>query len=826
MISPVSIYMQIKQKIGLLYIDGDNSVKRVFADFNTYYNDVRVGGYIILHKIYSETSGSRVLLEHLKAYRAIPNHVELIEMPTGDFGIAVLHKKTDKALHIMLPEPNRFKRIQHKLLGKTPWFPVKIVPTSKYQLQINLIDIDTKNPITGARVICPQLWEKFRITDANGSIVFDYYLSNRYIFEISAPNYFTPDDVFIDISAKKLLHQSTIVLKKKPSEVIIAISDAESGKPIPAAIIDCQSEWNDSKITDQNGILRLETYLDKQYVFNISADGYLSKDNVTINVLADLMVQNFTISLNILPTLMIKVVDNLLNKPISNAKFSCSQLSPLITDQDGNISLEHCLPDQYIFDIVANGYHSQQQIPIEIKATPALQTFTIELEMQWALFERMNLINKIEIPPRFSKATNSYKSVISAEDFTVKRLFEEIAALANTGGEIHLPEGQLELTETLKLPSNLRLIGVAGKTELIFKDVDFGLMIQNHNGIEVENLRIRHQGTHKFCAAVLITQATDLSFSNVEIIKPRAVGFLFADNVHRTRLEHCSVYEANLVGFMMVRNVWNTILQSCVAEGCKQGGVFLTDLKLPSHIDSLDFHNQIHHTSEIIGNFAPFDPQDPLPYRNSLIDCTFRYNRKMGITTDGVGYLNVINCVIANNDCEGITIDNGSWGCQILNCHIYNNGWRGLQDETELNQDFVEQMGIMEDGSSKAKLPGISLDNAAYCRIENNSIEDNWGDGVKFVRSVYACTVANNLITHNNKGINDKFHFFGVLIGVAQRQHSEQSDFPSCHNSIINNDIIGKHYAGIHLLAGTSHNLVKDNRIIDATFVDIEDHTN
>ncbi len=537
------------------------------------------------------------------------------------------------------------------------------------------------------------------------------------------------------------------------------------------------------------------------------------------------MVQNFTINLTILPTLMIKVVDKLLNKPISDAKLSCSQLSPLITNQDGNIVLEQCLPDQYIFDIAADAYHSLHQIPIEIEATPALQSFTIELEMQWALFERMNLINKIEIPARFSKATNSYKSIIPAEEFTAKLLFEEIAALPNTGGAIHLPEGQLELTETLKLPSNLRLIGIAGKTELIFKDVDFGLIIQNHNGIEVENLTIRHQGTHKFCAAIFITQATDLIFSNVEIIKPRAVGFLFADNVHRTRLEYCSVYEANLVGFMMVRNVWNTILQSCVAEGCKQGGVFLTDLKLASHIDPLDFHNQIHHTAEIIGNFAPFDPHDPLPYRNSLIDCRFSYNRKMGITTDGVGNLNIINCVIANNDCEGITIDNGSWGCQILNCHIYNNGRRGLQDETELNQDFVEQMGIMEDGSSKAKLPGISLDNAAYCRIENNSIEDNWGDGIKFVRSVYACTVANNLITHNNKGINDKFHFFGVLIGVAQRQHPEQSDFPSCHNNIINNDIIGKHYAGVHLLAGTSHNLVKDNRIIDAIFTDIEDHT-
>ena len=155
------------------------------------------------------------------------------------------------------------------------------------------------------------------------------------------------------------------------------------------------------------------------------------------------MVQKFTISLNILPTLMIKVVDNLLKKPISNAKLSCDQLSPLITNKDGKISLKRCLPDQYIFDIAADAYHYQHQIPIAIEATPALQTFTIELEMQWELFERMSLINQIEIPARFSKASNSYKSIIPAEEFTAKRLFKEIAAFAKTGGEFTYQRGNL-----------------------------------------------------------------------------------------------------------------------------------------------------------------------------------------------------------------------------------------------------------------------------------------------------------------------------------------------------------------------------------------------
>ncbi len=209
---------KIKQKIDLLYIDGDHSVTGVFADFNTYYDDVRIGGYIILHDIYPEmcgVDGPRVLIDHLKAYRTIPNHIELIEMSTRDgFGIAVLHKKTDKALHIMLPEANRLKRIQHKLLGKIPWFPAKIVATPKYQLQINVIDIDTNNPIVGAKLTSPQRCYEFRITDANGVIVLDHYLPNRYLFDISAPDYITQNDFLIDISAEKLLYKFTIALKK------------------------------------------------------------------------------------------------------------------------------------------------------------------------------------------------------------------------------------------------------------------------------------------------------------------------------------------------------------------------------------------------------------------------------------------------------------------------------------------------------------------------------------------------------------------------------------------------------------------------------------
>jgi parallel beta-helix repeat protein len=286
---------------------------------------------------------------------------------------------------------------------------------------------------------------------------------------------------------------------------------------------------------------------------------------------------------------------------------------------------------------------------------------------------------------------------------------------------------------------------------------------------------------------------------NIDIISPRAVGVLLADKVYETKIIGCKVSCAGLVGIMLIRDVNETLIKNCTAEYCQQGGVFLTDLKLPENIDPLDFEAQLHHTDKVIGNFGPFSAQDPSPYRTDIIACVFQHNRKMGITTDGVAYLSVKNTVISKNDCEGITIDNGSWGCIIQNCHIYNNGWRGLQHEQELGIDFVSEMGLMDDGSSKAKLPGISLDNAAYTQIENNHIECNWGDGIKLVRAAYASAVVNNLIENNNRGVNDRFHYFGVLVGVAERQHAEQHDFASCYNRITGNTILGQHFSAIHL---------------------------
>ena len=474
-----------------------------------------------------------------------------------------------------------------------------------------------------------------------------------------------------------------------------------------------------------------------------------------------------------------------------------------------------------------------------IKSEPLISPMWRPDEKSWPLLKRIYFNAQSGYPPASHDLDGFYSDelnrpiqirTITPEDFSFDRLLEELSTLPVSGGEVHLPPGQFRMEGQIDMRSCTRIVGSPDRTELIFDNSDYAVRIVGSPGepmrnIGLENLRITHIGEHKFCAAVFVSHAHGAFLKNIEMTAPRGVGFLFSDGVVGTRLTGCSVRQAGLVGFMMVRDVRDTVLDSCVADKCGQSGVFLTDLKLPPAMDPLDFDAQIHYTNEVVGNFAPFSPEDPSPQNTTLNNCSFCSNRKMGITTDGVGHLRVINCIIGKNDCEGITIDNGSWGCVIQNCRIFGNGWRGFQHTNELSVDFVKDMGLMEDGSSKAKLPGLSFDNAAYCRVENNSIQGNWGDGVKFVRAGYAITVTGNIIADNNKGQNDRFHFFGILIAGAPRQHPDQNDFPSCHNRIENNDIWGLHYAGIHLLSGTIGNLIQKNRISGYRVLDIEDHS-
>lgn len=184
---------QLQNKIDFLYIDGDHSVAGAFADFNTYYNDIRLGGHLILHDIYPAmcgVDGPRVLLDCLREQGIAPRCLEIIEMNTRDgFGIAVLRKISPEPIYLEIPNV----------------YPVSYsTVNASYPIRIQITDSRTALPIAGAVVKCPQRFNEQRISNLEGFLELEQYTPNRYVFNISAPGYNVKNNILIDLTQTPL----------------------------------------------------------------------------------------------------------------------------------------------------------------------------------------------------------------------------------------------------------------------------------------------------------------------------------------------------------------------------------------------------------------------------------------------------------------------------------------------------------------------------------------------------------------------------------------------------------------------------------------------
>lgn len=208
-----------------------------------------------------------------------------------------------------------------------------------------------------------------------------------------------------------------------------------------------------------------------------------------------------------------------------------------------------------------------------------------------------------------------------------------------------------------------------------------------------------------------------------------------------------------------------------------------------------------------------------------LLGNTVQENKSSGIYSHS-GYCNYyIENDIFNNEKEGMCLDCGSFGNYVAWNVIRQNGGRNRMSDEDLEADFVLGLGRLEDGSSPAKLPGISLDNAAYNILYQNIISQNYGSGLKAVRSAYRNTVLCNEITDNNLGQSDLFHFFGVELSTDTNADEpvQGLDFTPCYENIIaRNTISGPHYAGIFLGEGAFTNDIFDNTILGCTWWSME----
>ncbi len=243
-------------------------------------------------------------------------------------------------------------------------------------------------------------------------------------------------------------------------------------------------------------------------------------------------------------------------------------------------------------------------------------------------------------------------------------------------------------------------------------------------------------------------------------------------------------------------------------------GVVITDRNVDLASDPLHLLLPDHYgvvVQPIVGRLV-------IPRRNVVAFNRIAENHASGLYLDGAAEDVIAGNLIQGNAKEGLCLDNGSIANAVLQNTVQQNGRRWGSSDDDLRRDFIIKFGRLPDGSAKAKVPGVSLDNAAYNIVYSNLIDGNYGGGVKMVRTAYYNLVGLNTLVDDNAGESDQFHFFGIELGAATADAPVADlDFtPSHGNLIFSNLIRGRHYAGVFFADGSNINDLFDNTILGA----------
>ena len=206
------------------------------------------------------------------------------------------------------------------------------------------------------------------------------------------------------------------------------------------------------------------------------------------------------------------------------------------------------------------------------------------------------------------------------------------------------------------------------------------------------------------------------------------------------------------------------------------------------------------------------------PHDNVILSNRISNNLSSGIYSDGGVRNVVVYNLLAGNSKEGLCLDNGSAGNVVTGNTIQQNGQRWGESDAVMSADGIADGGRLPDGTPAEKVPGVSLDNAVYNIVFANQIAQNFGGGVKMVRTSYFNLIGLNTIFNNNQGEGPVFHFFGVELGATPgNPPSGDLDFtPSRGNIVFSNPTRGPHYSGIFIDYGSDLNDIFDNVIMDA----------
>ena len=373
--------------------------------------------------------------------------------------------------------------------------------------------------------------------------------------------------------------------------------------------------------------------------------------------------------------------------------------------------------------------------------------------------------------------------------------------------------------------------------------------ISMKSGIALDAAGVTFTGStdDRVAQAVIAEDCTNFALYNLNLTAGCYEYGIYIIRSNTFTIENCTISNALYKGLVMMGENKNFTIRNNTVSYNGNGAVFLNGNISNGIIagnDVVDNYGTRNLTAGIVMTSMEIDdyytaynefkdehlynlldtPHDIVFYQNNV-----KHNNSSGIYSDGAYQIYIVENIIYQNDKEGMCLDYGTFGAYVSNNIVKENGGRLRQSDEDLEADFVTAFGRLSDGSSPAKLPGISIDNSAYNTIVNNNVTQNYGSGVKMVRSAYRNIIMENSVSDNNKGKSDDFHFFGIEIG-----HESTPDEPvkgldftaSYENIVCRNIVTGSNYAGVFLAVESYCNDVFDNTILGSEWYAIECHSN
>ncbi len=366
-----------------------------------------------------------------------------------------------------------------------------------------------------------------------------------------------------------------------------------------------------------------------------------------------------------------------------------------------------------------------------------------------------------------------------------------------------------------------------------------GVVLRNCKSFNITFSDVNQQIYRRAKFLIEIRECQNFIIENLEVIGGRnTIAVSESKDFH---IRKCSIEKAEGYGIIIHNGTQFKITQCLFKKNLASGVMVLgassqgliSECRYEDSTGYFNFDAAIHlcATSEAIGlDDIPEKCHEELsilqkvnrPSGIVIESCVLKGGRAQGAYLEGT-----INCLIRNNvfthnNKEGICFDWGSCYNIFKDNEVSFNGDRSNLSNEEIIVDFIDRYPVLKDGSSSAKLAGISLDNGSMNEIIGNKISKNYGGGIKFVRSAFFNNVEGNLIAFNSKGRNKFMPFIFAISAPEPKPGAIDREFkgdksglldlrPSQLNTFLRNIIRGKLAESIHTSEKSTCNLSVDN---------------